>query len=79
MRVKTKDESKKETKTNITNSDESLICTICDKKFKPNDDTKYIARGGYTCSWKCFLDYVKRREKEKKEENKYKENKKCKK
>ena len=65
--MKRKNESKSE-----SNSDEKLICTICGEAFKPNDDTKYIARGGYTCSWDCFSNYVKKREKEKKEEKKEK-------
>ena len=41
-----------------------LICPVCNKEFKPNDDTKYIVSGGYTCSWKCFLTEVKTKEKE---------------
>ena len=48
------------------NPQEFLICPICKKEFKPNDDTKYIISGGYTCGWKCFLDEVKRREAKKK-------------
>lgn len=43
----------------------NLICPVCGKEFKRNDDTKYIAAGGYTCSWNCFLKRVKT----KKEEN----------
>lgn len=43
-----------------------LTCPVCKKEFKPNDDTKYIAAGGYTCSWGCFLTRVKERENEKK-------------
>lgn len=35
-----------------------LICPVCGKEFEPNDDTKYIVKGGYTCSWKCFLKEV---------------------
>lgn len=42
---------------------EVLICPVCKKEFKANLDTKYIIAGGYTCSWKCFLDEAKRREK----------------
>lgn len=45
---------------------EPLICTVCGTEFKPDDDTKYIIRGGYTCSWKCFLKEVKERETKKK-------------
>lgn len=32
-----------------------LICPICGKKFKVTDDTRYLRKGGYVCSWKCFL------------------------
>ena len=47
-----------------------LTCPICGKEFKFTDNTKYIAGGGYTCSWKCFLTEVKRREEEKNNSNK---------
>lgn len=50
----------------LVNSKGFLVCPVCEKEFKPNDDTKYIAAGGYTCSWKCFLTVVKQREEEKK-------------
>ena len=49
----------------LVNSKGLLTCPVCQKEFKPNDDTKYIAAGGYTCSWKCFLTVVKQREEEK--------------
>lgn len=39
----------------------SLICSVCGKEFKANDDTRYIIAGGYTCSWKCFLAEDKKR------------------
>lgn len=41
---------------------ERLICTVCGKEFKVNDDTRYIIDGGYTCGWKCFLTEAKKRE-----------------
>ena len=44
---------------------DTLICSVCGKEFVVNDDTKYIIAGGYTCSWKCFSDEVKRQESEK--------------
>ena len=47
--------------------EEALICPVCGKSFPPDDDTKYIASGGYTCSWDCFLTVVKRGESKKKE------------
>lgn len=56
----------------LVNSEGFLTCPICQKEFKPNDDTKYIAAGGYTCSWKCFLTAVKKREEEKEKKNKNK-------
>lgn len=56
-----------------------FVCPVCGKEFKADDDTRYIISGGYTCSWKCFLNEVKRRQSEKKKEDKEKNNKKCKK
>lgn len=53
----------------LLNSQGLLTCPICGKEFEPNDDTKYIISGGYTCSWKCFWKEVKRREKEESIEN----------
>lgn len=38
---------------------EKLICPVCGNEFKATEDTKYIAGGGYTCDWKCFLVKVK--------------------
>ena len=49
----------------LIDSEGFLVCPVCSKKFKPNEDTKYIAAGGYTCSWKCFLTVIKRHEEEK--------------
>lgn len=49
----------------LLNSKGLLTCPVCQKEFKPNDDTNYIILGGYTCSPKCFFKEVKRREKEK--------------
>lgn len=53
-----------------------LICPVCGKEFKKNNDTKYIISGGYTCSWKCFSKEAKRRTNEQKEYIKNKGNKK---
>lgn len=39
----------------------SFICPVCGKEFKANNDTRYIIKGGYTCSWKCFLTESKKR------------------
>lgn len=38
---------------------EKLICSMCGKEFKVTEDTKYIAKGGYVCNWRCFLVSVK--------------------
>lgn len=32
-----------------------LECPVCGKKFTVKEDTNYIVKGGYTCSWECFL------------------------
>lgn len=53
----------------LLNSKGMLTCPVCNKEFKPTNDTKYIASGGYTCSWNCFLTVIKKREEEK-EKNK---------
>lgn len=37
---------------------DTLVCSVCGKEFKVSDDTKYICKGGYTCTWKCFLNHV---------------------
>lgn len=55
-----------------------LVCPVCGKEFKPNDDTQYIATGGFTCSWKCFMNDARRISAEKKERNEDKENKRSK-
>lgn len=46
---------------------EKSICPICGKEFEITEDTKYIAGGDCTCSWKCFQKEVKAHEKESKE------------
>lgn len=46
----------------LVNSKGLLTCPVCQKEFKPSDDTKYIAAGGYTCSWDCFLKVTKKQE-----------------
>ena len=38
---------------------QTLICPVCNKEFKVNDDTKYIVKGGYVCDWKCFKQRMK--------------------
>ena len=51
-----------------------LVCPVCNKEFKVNDDTKYIVANGYTCSWKCFLNEVRKKKNEKEIENKRSKN-----
>ena len=41
-------------------------CPVCHKMFNMCDDSKYLINNEYTCSWKCFLDYVKAHPKDKK-------------
>jgi predicted nucleic acid-binding Zn-ribbon protein len=60
------------TKTKTADTSEKLICTVCGKEFSPNNDTKYIINGGYTCDWKCFLNEAKKRDAVKAEKNKKK-------
>lgn len=60
------------TKAKTIETSDKLICTVCGKEFTPNDDTKYIINGGYTCSGKCFLNEAKRRDAEKAGKNKKK-------
>ena len=40
----------------------TFICSVCGKEFEAHDDTRYIIAGGYTCTWKCFLQEAKRRD-----------------
>ena len=42
-----------------------LTCPVCNKEFKPNDDTNYIVSGGFTCSSKCFFVEVRKKAEEK--------------
>ena len=48
-------------------------CSVCRKEFQADDSTRFIISGGYTCSLKCFLDEVKRKEAIKAKEAKEKE------
>lgn len=40
------------------------ICSVCEKQFVATEDSKYIINGGYTCSWKCFLQEFRKRQKQ---------------
>ena len=40
------------------NIGDKLICPVCEKEFTVSDDTKYLVKSEFTCSWKCFLKYV---------------------
>ena len=33
---------------------DKLICPVCSKEFLVDENTCYICKGGYVCSWKCF-------------------------
>lgn len=48
----------------------TFVCSVCGKEFVANDNTRYIINGGYTCSWKCFLNESKKREYKKAEKRK---------
>lgn len=61
--------------TSNSTSEEKLTCPICGKVFNFNDDTRYIIAGGYTCSWKCFLNESKRRESLRREQQQEKKSK----
>lgn len=37
----------------------TLTCPVCGEEFEADDNTRYIVKGGYTCSLKCFLTRVK--------------------
>lgn len=39
----------------------TFTCPICKKEFEADDNTRFIISGGYTCSWKCFSNEVKKR------------------
>ena len=44
---------------------ETLECPVCKKQYKVNSDTLYIIKGGYTCSWNCFLKVIKEKSQQK--------------
>ena len=48
----------------------TYTCSVCNKEFVADDDTRYIIAGGYTCSWKCFLKEAKEQEFKRKKEQK---------
>lgn len=45
---------------------ETLVCPVCGKSFKVTEDTKYVAAGGFTCDWNCFLVVAKAKSNKKK-------------
>ena len=51
---------------------EELICPVCGAIFEATDDTRYIIKGDYTCSWKCFLAESWKRAEMKRDKNKTK-------
>lgn len=42
---------------------ESLVCPVCNQRFKATEDTRYLINGNYTCNWKCFFNYYNEHEK----------------
>ena len=44
----------------------SLICPVCNKKFQTTSETKFLIGGGFTCCWKCFLNYASKKKSDKK-------------
>ena len=47
-----------------------LICPVCGNPFDENENTCYMINKNYTCSWKCFSDYVKSHQKDCNEQEK---------
>lgn len=43
---------------------DELVCPICRKKFKASENTAFIAKGGFVCSWECFKKNLKTERKE---------------
>ena len=48
---------------------EKVICPVCGKEFKITEEHCYITSGNFACSWKCFLNDVKNKTKEKRIKN----------
>lgn len=47
------------TKTNTkTISTEQNECPVCHKFFDLTEDSKYLIKNKYVCSWKCFRKYA---------------------
>ncbi len=67
---------RKKTISKTLDKPEKLVCPVCSKEFKVNGDTKYFIRGGYTCSWKCFLNEVRRQDAERMSNGRYRDYKK---
>lgn len=44
---------------------DKCVCPMCGKEFEVSADTAHIVKGGYTCSWRCFLARIKKTEVEK--------------
>ena len=46
-------------KTNTkTTSTEQNECPVCHKFFGLTEDSKYLIKNKYVCSWKCFRKYA---------------------
>ena len=57
----------------VKNGD-SLLCPVCGKEFIVTDKTRFIISGEYTCSLKCFVSEVKKRDANRPLEKKRKRN-----
>lgn len=47
-----------------------LTCPVCGETFEQTEETCYMINKNYTCSWKCFSNYVKEHQKPKDEQEK---------
>ena len=41
---------------------EQVTCPVCNKTFFFNEESCYYIKGGWTCSWECFLNALKSRQ-----------------
>ena len=60
--------SKNMSRLELLNPQGVLICPVCGKEFKADENTMYIANGGYVCDWKkCFMKVAWEKSEERKE------------
>ena len=46
------------------------VCPVCHAEFEQDENTCYMINKKYTCSWKCFSNYVKEHQKSKDSQDK---------